>query len=55
MLGTTVYADHAASTPQYLKPVYIGGINTTPTQYGGLVPLIGIYGIDWAAYNRDNP
>ena len=55
MLGQQVYADHAAPTPQYLTPVYIGGINTNPTQYQGLVPLVGIYEIDWAAYNADNP
>jgi Uncharacterized membrane protein, required for N-linked glycosylation len=51
----TLNADHTASTPQYLTPAFIGGLDTQPTQYGGLVPLIGIYEIDWAAYNAANP
>jgi asparagine N-glycosylation enzyme membrane subunit Stt3 len=44
-----------ATTPSYLTPVYIGGLDITPTQYGGLVPLIGIYQINWNAYNAANP
>lgn len=45
----------AATTPSYLTPVYIGGLDISPTQYGGLVPLVGIYEINWAKYNAANP
>jgi asparagine N-glycosylation enzyme membrane subunit Stt3 len=55
MLGQQVYSDHAAPALEYLTPVYIGGANTRPDQFQGLVPLIGIYEINWAKYNADNP
>jgi hypothetical protein len=51
----TLSADHTASTPKYLEAAYIGGIDTQPDQYGGLVPLVGIYKINWQAYNAANP
>jgi hypothetical protein len=30
------------------------GINASPFQYGGLIPLVAIYSIDWASFNADN-
>lgn len=48
-------APAAATTPSYLKSVFIGGLDTDPTQYGYLVPLVGIYEINWAEYNKANP
>jgi dolichyl-diphosphooligosaccharide---protein glycosyltransferase len=55
MLGQQVYTDHATPELQYLTPVYIGGADTRPDQFGALVPLIGIYEINWKAYNAANP
>lgn len=48
---TTLNVDHTATTPTYFKSAFISGLATQPTQYGGLIPLIGIYEIDWDAYN----
>ncbi len=50
-----VSPDHQASAPKYFKEAYFAGINTGPNTYGGLVPIIAIYEIDWAAYNAANP
>ena len=36
--------------PTYFKQAYIGGLDTSPFQYGGIVPLVAIYSIDWNAY-----
>ena len=47
----TVTPDHQATTPTYFKPAYFAGINVAPNTYGGLVPIIAIYAIDWAAYD----
>ncbi|NLB75213.1 MAG: hypothetical protein GX799_01925 [Crenarchaeota archaeon] len=51
----TLELDHAASTPTYLRPIKISGIDIDPQTYGGLIPLVGIYEIDWDAYNAANP
>jgi dolichyl-diphosphooligosaccharide--protein glycosyltransferase len=51
----TITPDVTAPTPEYFKMAYFAGLNTAPFQYGGLVPIIAIYEIDWAAYNADNP
>ena len=32
------------------QEAYIGGLETSPFQYGGIVPLVAIYKIDWNAY-----
>jgi dolichyl-diphosphooligosaccharide--protein glycosyltransferase len=37
-------------TPIYFKEAYIAGVNVAPTQYGGLIPLVAVYKIDWQAY-----
>ena len=34
----------------YFTPVDIAGISTSPFQYGGLVPLVAIYQINYPAY-----
>jgi dolichyl-diphosphooligosaccharide---protein glycosyltransferase len=38
--------------PTYFKTAYIAGLNTYYNQYGGIIPLIGLYEIDWEAYNN---
>ena len=49
--ANNVQVDHVASRPRFLKPAYIGGLDTELFEYHGLIPLIGIYEIDWNAYN----
>jgi dolichyl-diphosphooligosaccharide--protein glycosyltransferase len=49
-LGVSVSPDQTTTTPTYFKQEYFAGINTSPAQYGGLVPLVAIYKIDWATY-----
>lgn len=47
-------SDHTASTPTYFKEAYLAGLNTAPNQFSGLIPVVAIYKIDWAAYNAAN-
>ena len=47
----TVNPDQTTTTPTYFKEAYFAGINTSPGQYGGLIPIIAIYQIDWATYD----
>jgi dolichyl-diphosphooligosaccharide--protein glycosyltransferase len=43
-------------TLEYFEPVYVSGAEiTNPNQYGGLIPLVALYKIDWDAYNADHP
>jgi dolichyl-diphosphooligosaccharide--protein glycosyltransferase len=53
-LGINVSPDQTTTQPTYFKYAYFAGEQTSPTQYGGLVPIIAIYEIDWAAYNADH-
>ncbi len=52
--GITVVPDQTTTEPTYFKMAQFAGINAHPFQYGGLIPLVAIYSIDWAAYNADN-
>jgi hypothetical protein len=47
-------ADHTASTPTYFKEAFFSGIDVAPGTYGGIIPIIAIYEIDWAAYDAAN-
>jgi len=49
-VGYTINPDATTSAPTYFKEAYIGGLDTSPAQYGGLIPLVAIYKIDWNAY-----
>jgi asparagine N-glycosylation enzyme membrane subunit Stt3 len=53
-LGINVSPDQTTTQPTYFKFAYFAGEQTNPTQYGGLVPIIAIYEIDWAKYNADH-
>jgi dolichyl-diphosphooligosaccharide--protein glycosyltransferase len=53
-LGINVSPDQTTTQPTYFKYAYFAGEQTSPAQYGGLVPIIAIYEIDWAAYNADH-
>jgi dolichyl-diphosphooligosaccharide--protein glycosyltransferase len=48
--GITISPYSTATQPTYFKTAYIGGLDTSPFQYGGIVPLVAIYSIDWDAY-----
>jgi dolichyl-diphosphooligosaccharide--protein glycosyltransferase len=53
-LGVNVQPDQTTTTPTYFKEAYFAGVQTSPFQYGGLVPIIAIYEIDWATYNAQH-
>jgi hypothetical protein len=50
----TVTPDQTTTLPTYFKEAFFAGLNTAPTQYGRLVPIVAIYSIDWAAYDAAN-
>jgi dolichyl-diphosphooligosaccharide--protein glycosyltransferase len=51
--GVTV-SDQTGELPSFFTPAYISGLEADPQtvayQYGGLVPLVALYQIDWDAY-----
>ncbi|MGZ3854601.1 MAG: hypothetical protein ACXVBX_17525, partial [Flavisolibacter sp.] len=49
-VGYSISPDATTTDPIYFKTAFIGGLNTSPFQYGGLIPLVAIYKIDWDAY-----
>jgi dolichyl-diphosphooligosaccharide--protein glycosyltransferase len=49
--GVNISPDQTTTQPTYFKEAYFAGLQTSPFQYGGLVPIIAIYQIDWAAYD----
>ena len=49
-VGYSITPSWTATTPTYFTEAYIAGIDTSPMQYGGLVPLVAIYKIDYSAY-----
>ena len=50
--GISISPSTTTTIPTYfsLTGGYIAGLETSPGQYGGLVPLVAIYKIDWNAY-----
>ena len=38
--------------PTYFNVSYIAGLEQNPFEFNGLVPLVALYSIDWAAYNN---
>ncbi len=50
----TIVPDMTTTQPTYFKEAFFAGLNVSPTQYGGLVPIVAIYSIDWAAYDAAN-
>ncbi|HLN46337.1 MAG TPA: STT3 domain-containing protein [Candidatus Sulfotelmatobacter sp.] len=39
--------------PTYFKEKYFSGLDATTLSYGGIVPLVALYEIDYAKYNAD--
>jgi dolichyl-diphosphooligosaccharide--protein glycosyltransferase len=50
--GGLVIPDEEATQPEYFKEAYFAGLQTGPFQYGGIVPLVALYEIDWEKYNN---
>jgi len=51
--GLTISPSWTATLPTYFTPVQIFGIDTSPDQYGGLVPLVALYQVNYGAYYAD--
>jgi dolichyl-diphosphooligosaccharide--protein glycosyltransferase len=49
--GLDISPDQTTTAPTFFHEAYFAGINVSPGQYGGLVPIVAIYEIDWDAYN----
>ncbi|MCJ7561172.1 glycosyltransferase family 39 protein [Candidatus Bathyarchaeota archaeon] len=45
-----VQPDEQGVQPTYFKPAYIAGLDMPPAKYGGLIPLVALYEIDWQKY-----
>jgi dolichyl-diphosphooligosaccharide--protein glycosyltransferase len=41
--------EETVSTPIYFKEAYIAGVDASPLAYGGLIPLVALYKIDYNA------
>jgi len=54
-----VISDEAGIQPKYFKEAYFAGLELDPFEaaqkYGGLVPLVCLYKIDWQQYYADYP
>ena len=48
--GYSISTSWTATTPTYFTPVQIFGISTSPGQYGGLIPLVALYQVNYGAY-----
>ena len=58
--GIQVLPDEAGVQPEYFKEAYFAGEDLTPldasVKYGGLIPLVALYEIDWQKYyNATSP
>ena len=40
---------------QYFEPVYLSGAEKQLSPYGDLIPVVGLFKINWAKYNADHP
>ncbi len=52
--GGVTISDQQSAAPAYFTPAYIAGLEVTPQvsaqSYGGLIPLVALYKINWDAY-----
>jgi hypothetical protein len=48
-----------AVNPTYFEPAYIAGLNLgaqdAANNYGGLIPLVCLYQVNWNKFNADFP
>ncbi|MCW3997698.1 MAG: hypothetical protein NWF10_03920 [Candidatus Bathyarchaeota archaeon] len=45
-----VLPDEIIIEPTYFKPAFISGVNISPFEYGGVIPLVALYEIDYESY-----
>ncbi|TRO47873.1 hypothetical protein E2P47_03765 [Candidatus Bathyarchaeota archaeon] len=45
-----VSPDEPGVEPTYLKPAFISGVDTSPFEYGGVIPLVALYEIDYESF-----
>ncbi len=48
--GGLVAPDETATQPEYFKEAFISGVNAPYDEYGGIIPLVALYEIDWQKY-----
>jgi dolichyl-diphosphooligosaccharide--protein glycosyltransferase len=49
-LGYSISPDTTTTLPTYFTPAYFAGLDTSPFAYGGLLPIVAIYKINYPAY-----
>jgi asparagine N-glycosylation enzyme membrane subunit Stt3 len=49
----SVSTNFGGIVPTYFKKAYFSGEDTHPLAYGGIVPIVALYEIDWAKYDSD--
>ena len=45
-----VVPDEIGIEPSYFKPAFISGVDISPFKYGGVIPLVALYEIDYESY-----
>jgi hypothetical protein len=54
--GGYIYPDEAGVQPEYFTEAYFAGLDVSPAKYGGIIPLVALYEIDWQKYyNATSP
>ncbi|HJW65416.1 MAG TPA: STT3 domain-containing protein, partial [Candidatus Bathyarchaeia archaeon] len=48
-----VVTNYGGVEPVYFKYAFFSGAGTSPFVYGGIVPIVALYEIDWAKYDSD--
>jgi dolichyl-diphosphooligosaccharide--protein glycosyltransferase len=48
--GGYVQPDQPGVQPEYFDEAYFSGLDVSPSQYGGIIPIVALYKIDWQAY-----
>jgi hypothetical protein len=49
-VGYSISPDTTTTQPSFFTPVYFAGLNTSPFAYGGIIPIVAIYKINYPAY-----
>ena len=49
-LGYSITPSTTTTQPTYFTPAYFAGANAPPFEYGGLIPIVAIYKINYPLY-----
>jgi hypothetical protein len=49
----TVSTNFGGVIPKYFTEAHFSGEETSPFKYGGIVPIVALYKINWDLYNSD--